>query len=154
MTKLSLFLLAAPFVFGQTHPLEQLITAARQGPATPGLADLVAKTLSPHGGTAVWGQDYLFVSDLTVGPKNEPVTASSAGVSIDMQPPIAMEKMPGSALWMRLVKMRVGVTHAYQYFADGKPVGNRTDLAGYNPDSYPQSGVPKGKLSEKQTIVS
>jgi enterochelin esterase family protein len=71
-----------------------------------------------------------------------------------MQPPLAMEKIPTSTLWMRLVKMRVGVTHAYQYFADGKPVGNRTDLAGYNPDSYPQRGVPKGKLSDKQTIVS
>jgi enterochelin esterase family protein len=154
MKKLSLLLFIAPLVFCQTHPLEQLITAARQGPGTPGFADLVTKSLSPHGGTAVWGQDYLFVSDLTVGPKNEPVAASSAGVSIDMQPPLAMEKIPTSTLWMRLVKMRVGVTHAYQYFADGKPVGNRTDLAGYNPDSYPQRGVPKGKLSDKQTIVS
>jgi enterochelin esterase-like enzyme len=154
MTKLSLLLFVTPLLFSQTHPLEQLINAARQGPAAPGLADLVAKTLSPHGGVAVWGQDYLFVSDLTVGPKNEPVSVSSAGVSIDMQPPLAMENVPGSTLWMRLVKMRVGVTHAYQYFADNKPVGNRTDVAGYNPDSYPHAGVPKGKLSEKQTIVS
>jgi enterochelin esterase-like enzyme len=154
MTKLSLFLLVAPLLSSQTHPLEQIITVARQGPAAPGLADLATKTLSPHGGVAVWGQDYLFVSDLTAGPKNEPVSASSAGVSIDMQPPLAMQKIPGSLLWMRLVKMRVGVTHAYQYFADNKPVGSRTDLAGYNPDSYPHPGLPKGTLSDKQTIVS
>jgi enterochelin esterase-like enzyme len=154
MNKFALFFLSASLVFAQSHPLEQLIQTARQGPSAPGLAELVNKTLSAHGGVAVWGQDYLFVSDLTVGPKNEPVSASSAGVSIDMQPAFAMEKIPASSLWMRLVKMRTGVTHAYQYVADGKPIGSRTDVSGYNPDSYPHAGVPKGKLSEKQTIVS
>jgi enterochelin esterase family protein len=154
MNKFALLILSASLVFAQSHPLEQLIETARQGPAAAGLADLVAKTLSAHGGVAVWGEDYLFVSDLTAGPKNDPVNASSAGVSIDMQPALAMEKIPGSSLWMRLVKMRTGVTHAYQYVADGKPVGARTDVSGYNPDSYPHAGVPKGKLSEKQTIVS
>ena len=73
-------------VQAQVHPLEQLINASRGGPSTADLADLATKTLSPHGGVAVWGEDYLFVSDLTVGPKNEPVSASTAGVSIDMQP--------------------------------------------------------------------
>jgi enterochelin esterase-like enzyme len=138
----------------QVHPLEQLIETARQGPAAAGLASQIAQTLSPHGGVAVWGGDYLFVSDLTVAPKNAAVSASSAGVSIDLQPPLAMEKVPGTAFWMRLVKMRVGVTHAYQFYADGKPATARTDVSGYNPDSYPKPGVPKGKLSEKHTIVS
>jgi enterochelin esterase-like enzyme len=138
----------------QVHPLEQLIETARQGPAAAGLASQIAQTLSPHGGVAVWGGDYLFVSDLTVSPKNAAVSASSAGVSVDLQPPLAMEKVPGTAFWMRLVKMRVGVTHAYQFYADGKPATARTDVSGYNPDSYPKPGVPKGKLSEKHTIVS
>ncbi len=154
INKLALFLLSASLVLGQSHPLELLINSARNGPSTNGLADLVGKTLSAHGGVAVWGEDYLFVSDLTVAPKNDPVTAASAGVSIDLQPPLAMEKIAGSTLWMRLVKMRTGVTHAYQYWSDGKPTGNRTDVSGYNPDSYPHPGVPQGKLSEKQTIVS
>jgi enterochelin esterase family protein len=138
----------------QVHPLEQLIVAARQGPAAAGLASQIAQTLSPHGGVAVWGGDYLFVSDLAMAPKYAAVSASSAGVSIDLQPPLAMEKVPGTAFWMRLVKMRVGVTHAYQFYADGKPATARTDVSGYNPDSYPKPGVPKGKLSEKHTIVS
>jgi enterochelin esterase-like enzyme len=131
-----------------------LIETARQGPAAAGLASQIAQTLSAHGGVAVWGGDYLFVSDLTVAPKNAAVSAASAGVSIDQQPPLAMEKVPGTAFWMRLVKMRVGVTHAYQFYADGKPATARTDVSGYNPDSYPKPGVPKGKLSEKHTIVS
>jgi enterochelin esterase family protein len=138
----------------QEHPLAELIQTARQGPGAPGLADLVSKTLSPHGGVAVWGEDYLFVSDLSIAPKHEPVSASSTGISIDQQPPLAMAKIEGSDLWMRLIKMRVGVTHAFQFYADGKPAGNRSDVSGFNPDSYPKPGVPKGKLSEKHTITS
>jgi len=138
----------------QEHPLQQLIDAARQGPGAPGLAAMISKTLSAHGGVAIWGQDYLFVTDLSAPPSNTPVSASQAGVSIDQQPPLDMTKIQGANFWMRLVKMRVGVTHAYQYYADGKPIGNRSDVPGYNPDSYPRPGVPKGKLSEKHTITS
>jgi enterochelin esterase family protein len=138
----------------QEHPLQRLIERARNGPETPGLSDLVSKTLSSHGGVAVWGQDYLFVTDLATPPSNTSSPASAAGVSIDQQPPLAMTKIAGSNFWMRLVKMRVGVTHAYQYFGDGKPVGNRSDVAGYNPDSYPKPDIPQGKLSEKHTITS
>lgn len=50
--------------------------------------------------------------------------------------------------------MRVGVTHAYAFFADGKPIGTRSDVPGYNPDSYPKPGVPQGKLSDKHTVAS
>ncbi|MFL6466166.1 MAG: alpha/beta hydrolase [Bryobacteraceae bacterium] len=141
-------------VQAQENPMQQLIEAARSGAASPGLAGLVTNTLSPHGGTAVWGEDYLFASDLTPSPTAAPVSASETGVSVDGQPPLAMTKIAGSNLWMRLVKMRVGVTHAYQYYADGKPVTNRSDVPGYNPDSYPKTGVPRGKLSEKHSITS
>lgn len=128
----------------QVHPLSQLIEAARGGPSSPGLEDLVTKTLGGKGGTAVWGQDYLFVAP----------SSSPASISIDAQPPLPMLQVGHSNLWMRLEKMRVGVTHAYQFFADGKPLGNRSDVSGYNPDSYPRPGVPQGKLSEKHTITS
>ncbi|MBV9082482.1 MAG: hypothetical protein JOZ62_07405, partial [Acidobacteriaceae bacterium] len=136
----------------QVHPLEQLIETARQ-PAHAGLAELVGKTLGQHGGVAVWGEDYLFVTDFGA-PNTGPAAVSEAGLSIDQQPPLAMSKIEGSRFWMRLVKMRVGVTHAYQFYADAKPFGNRSDVPGYNPDSYPKPGVPKGKLSEKHTITS
>src|SRR2546430_7252579 len=132
----ALFVLASVCACAQVHPLEQLIETARQGPAAAGLAAQITQTLSAHGGVAVWGGDYLFVSDLTVAPKNEAVSASAAGVSIDQQPPLAMEKVPGTAFWMRLVKMRVGVTHAYQIYADGQPPTARTDISGYKPRSH------------------
>lgn len=144
LATLAVCLVLGTTTYAQDHPLARLIEAARQGAATPGLQELIVKTLSAKGGVAVWGQDYLFVAPST----------SAAAVSIDEQPALPMAQIGNSNLWMRLVKMRVGVTHAYQFYADGKPLANRTDVPGYNPDSYPQPGVPKGKLSDKHTITS
>jgi len=138
------FLLTSSAVFAQTSPLAELIDLARQGPAAPGLKDRIARTLSARGGATVWGQDYLFVSDSPA-----PVT-----ISLDNQPAVPMARIEGSTLWMLLTKMRTGVTHSYQYYAAGKPLGARGDAIGYNPDSYAKAGVPRGKAGEKQTIVS
>jgi len=144
MKTIALFLLASAAFFAQTPPLEELIETARQGGAAPGLKDQITSTLSPRGGTAVWGQDFLFVAD-----SPQPVS-----ISIDQQSAAAMTQIEGSTLWMLLKKMRTGVTHSYQYFAAGKPLGARGDAVGYNPDSYPKPGVPRGKVTGKQTIVS
>ncbi|HUB32373.1 MAG TPA: alpha/beta hydrolase-fold protein [Bryobacteraceae bacterium] len=140
----AILLAAASAVLAQTAPWEELIAAARRGPTAPGLKDLIVHALSPHGGNAVWGQDFLFVAE----------SASPATVSIDQQPPARMASVPGSNFWMRLVKMRTGVTHSYQFYADGKPLGARGDAVGYNPDSYREPGVPRGTVTEKRTIVS
>ena len=144
MKKFALYLLASSAAFAQTSPLEELIGLARQGPAAPGLQERITKTLSARGGTAVWGQDYLFVS-------NSP---SPVSISIDNQPAVPMSGIQGSTFWMLLTKMRTGVTHSYQYYSAGKTLGARGDAIGYNPDSYAKPGVPRGKVSEKQTIVS
>jgi enterochelin esterase family protein len=147
MKRITILALCLAFVCAasaQEHPLAQLIDTARQGSETPGLAELITKTLTPKGNTAVWGQDYLFVVE----------SPAPASVSIDQQAPVPMAKVGSSNLWMKLQKMRTGVTHAYQFYADGKPLANRSDVPGYNPDSYPKPGVPKGKLSEKHTITS
>ena len=65
-----------------------------------------------------------------------------------------MTRIEGSNLWMHLAKLRIGVTHSYQYVIDGRPLGQPSDVTSYNPDSYPKAGVPKGKLSDKFTITS
>jgi enterochelin esterase-like enzyme len=144
MTRFLLLPLLACAATAQVHPLEQLIDTARQGPAAPDLLDLVTKTLTPRGGTAVWGQDYLFVTE-----SKEP-----ASISIDHLPALPMARIGASNLWMRFEKMRTGVTHSYEYFASGKPLGARSDVTGYNPDSYPKPGVSRGVLSEKHTLTS
>ena len=144
MTKLVLFLLTSSAAFAQTPPLAELIALARQGPAAPGLKDRITKTLGAKGGNGVWGQDYLFAVEGAA-----PVT-----ISLDNQPAVPMVQIEGSTMWMLLTKMRTGVTHSYQYYAAGKPLGARGDAIGYNPDSYAMPGVPRGKVSDKLTIVS
>ena len=144
MKNLVLFLLASSAALAQTSPLEELVALARQGPAAPGLKDRITRTLSARGGATVWGQDYLFAADSPA-----PVT-----ISLDNQPAVAMAQIEGSTLWMLLTKMRTGLTHSYQYFSAGKPLGARGDAIGYNPDSYAKPGVPRGKTGDKQTIVS
>ena len=129
----------------QPHPLQELIEAARA--KSPAVKDLLARrapNLKAQGGAWVWGQDFLFAAE----------GQNSATVSIDGQAPTTLDHIPDSDIWFRVFKMRTGVTHSYLLTADGKPVGARRDIAGYNPDSWPRPGVPKGILSEKRTITS
>lgn len=144
LPRLALAGLLGMHLYAQSHPLETLIEAARQGANAPGLKDLVTRNLGARGGANVWGQDFLFVT----------AAAEPATVSLDGQPPAPMTRIPDSNLWMRLEKMRTGITHSYQYFAAGKALANRADITGYNPDSYPKAGVAKGKLSGKHSLVS
>jgi enterochelin esterase-like enzyme len=144
MKTIALLLTLTLAASAQPQPLEALISLARQGPAAPGLAAAITKTLSERGGTAVWGQDYLFAVS----------SETPVHIALNHAASVPMERIPGSNLWIYFVKMRTGVTHAYQYFSDGKPLSQRSDVTGYNPDSYPKPGVPKGVLSQKYVIES
>ncbi len=137
-------LLGCVSVLAQNSPLQNAIEAARGGPSTAELESRIKAALPSAHGVIVWGQDYLFVA-------NSP---SPVSVSLDDEPEMPLAQVPGSNTWMLLKKMRTGVTHAYQYYSAGKPLDARGDAVGYNPDSYPEPDVPKGKLSDKQTIVS
>jgi len=145
MIKFSLLLLSVGAMCAQTHPLQAIVEAARANP--PVLKDLLAvnfPNLKNQGTALVWGQDFLFLAE----------TAKQPAVSIDGQPQTPMTRVPNSGFWYAQVKMRTGVTHSYEYFAEGKTLFPRRDVAGYNPDSYPKPGVPKGSLSERHTIAS
>ena len=129
---------------GQMHPLQELIEAART--RSPKLKELLAAGLPAmqgRDGSAVWGQEFLFAIE-----SERPAT-----VSIDKQPPLAMSNVPGTKYWYRLMTLRLGTTHNYNYIVEGRSIGTY-DVAGYNPDSYPVSGVPRGKLSAKKTLTS
>jgi enterochelin esterase-like enzyme len=142
------FLLECFLVLGlsaQTSPIEAVIDAARaQSPAFKDLLTNVAHNLKTQGAALVWGQDFLFAVE----------TEKQPSISLDGVAPVAMSHIEGSNIWYRLVKMRTGVTHAYELRAEGKPLFARRDVPGYNPDSYPKPRVPKGTLSAKKTIAS
>src|SRR5450432_3220020 len=64
-----------------------------------------------------------------------------------------MTNVPGTKYWYKLMTLRLGTTHNYNYWVDGKSIGTY-DVAGYNPDSYPLPGVSRGTLSEMKTLAS
>lgn len=139
-----LALLSASAVYAQMHPLQELIEAARAN--SPRLKDLIAgglPGLQGRDGAAVWGQEFLFAVQSEKPPS----------VSIDKQPPVPMTNIPGTRYWYRLMTLRLGTTHNYNYLVEGRTIGTY-DVAGYNPDSYPLPGVPRGRLSEMKTIAS
>ena len=124
--------------------VKEIVDAARAD--SPRLKDLLGHGLPEmHGrdGAIVWGQEFLFAVE----------SASPATVAIDYQPAIPMTNVPGTNYWYKLAVLRLGTTHNYNYFANGKSLGTY-DVAGYNPDSYPEPGVPRGQLSEMKTLHS
>ena len=93
---------------------------------------------------AVWGQDFLFAVE----------SETAATVEIDKQPAVKMRHVAGTNYYYLLKTLRLGTTHQFHYYdAAGKRIGGY-EVAGYNPDSYPLAGVPRGKLSEKKTLAS
>ena len=141
---LAAFLASGLSATAQVHPLQELIEAARTN--SPKLKELIEKGLpSLHGrdGAAVWGQDFLFSVE----------AEKPASVSIDHQPPLELKPVAGSKYWYKLLTLRLGTTHTYTYFSDGKTIGTY-DVAGYNPDAYPLAGAPRGTLSPMKTLAS
>lgn len=131
----------------QKSSLETLIDAARQhSPALKELLPASIHALKERGGAAVWGQEFLFAIDMETTPT----------ISIDRQAPLPMTRVPNSSLWYRLMRLRAGVTHSYEFFSDGKAMSlmYSYDVAGYNLDSYPRAGVPRGTMSAKKTMTS
>ena len=140
---LLLYLLTTP-ALAQLEPIHELIEAARVN--SPNLKELLGQglpLLQGRDGAIVYGQDFLFAVQ-----SDNPAT-----LSIDHQPPVAMTNVAGTRYWYKLATLRLGTTHNYNYFASGKSLGTY-DVAGYNPDSYPLPGVPRGKLSGMKTLTS
>jgi len=133
------------------NPVQRLIDAARTN--SPELKDLLDATdsfgnripeLAGRDGVAVWGQEFVFAVE----------SANPASVSIDGEPPIPMTQVPGTNYWYLWKMLRLGTTHRHQYIVDGENFRAPYEVAGYNPDSYPLPGVPRGTLSERKTLTS
>jgi enterochelin esterase-like enzyme len=150
MQRFPICFLFAAGLYGQTHPLQELIDAARAD--SPRLKELLDRKdewgnripeLNGRDGVAVWGQEFLFAVQ----------SASAATVVIDGEPPVPLKQVTGSNYWYLLKRLRLGTTHQYHYFGGGREIG-AYQVAGYNPDSYPIAGIPPGKLSERKTLKS
>jgi enterochelin esterase-like enzyme len=57
-------------------------------------------------------------------------------------------------LWVYQGPLKQGTSYRYSWLVDGKVIGGANDVASFTEESYPQPGVPQGKLSEPITIES
>jgi enterochelin esterase-like enzyme len=77
-------------------------------------------------------------------------SAARPSLVIDDAAVPAMEKLGDSQIWYAPAHIEpVGTLHAFHYVINGAEFGGTLDLPAFTEDSYQQTGVPQGKLSEK-----
>ncbi len=81
--------------------------------------------------------------------------ASKPSLLIDGVAGPQMQQVGSTGLWYAVAQIQpVGRLHAFHYLVSGAKFGGQLDLPAFGPDSYQQTGVPAGKLSEKLTFTS
>jgi enterochelin esterase family protein len=126
------------------------ITAA-QKVSTETLLDL-AKSRSPkleHALRDTLGEDNIVKGTAAAGKLGEFVWAvtSEKGpqLRIDNETPVSAWKT--GSLWAYQGHLKMGTAHKYAWIVDGKPFGGNLNLRAFGPESYPQPGIPQGKLT-------
>ncbi|HET6962277.1 MAG TPA: alpha/beta hydrolase-fold protein [Terriglobia bacterium] len=103
-----------------------------------------SKQLTDGSAVAAYGGDFVWA----VQSEQKPL------ISIDDGQPSEMRSLP-NALWVHAARLTTGRSHAHHYRVEGRILGDkRFDTAAYLDDSYPQAGVPQGKLSEQLVCES
>lgn len=119
-------------------PAAKLLDLAQKG--GPELEQALRDTLTEDAirkGSAVAGEGANFI--WAVASDQPP------RLQVDLLDPVPARKLGG--LWFYLGKLKTGTSHKYRWIVEGKPFGGANDLAAYGPDSYPQPGVPEGKIT-------
>jgi enterochelin esterase-like enzyme len=130
-------------------PPLKLIELAGSRPNAPEFREALLAALGEQRiqrGTAIIGEgsDFLWAIQSSRQPQ----------LIVDDQPRPRMKRIRGTDLWFATGKLATGQNHTYYYRVDDKRVGGDMNVAAYGPDSYEQSGVPKGTLSEPITHTS
>ncbi len=141
-------LLALPAVAAEHSTATQLIEMAANNSAA--LAQAIPATFSEDNlktGKA-WssqGERFFFATRAAASPK----------LVVDDKPAVEMKSVTGTDLWYAVTSLGPPVSlHAFHYVIDGKEFGGSRDVPVFGPLSYPQPGVPAGKLSDKLTHTS
>ena len=135
---LTVFVAFAGVCAAQKVPTQELLRMART--RTSGLEQALRDTFSADNiqkGTAAVGEmgDFIFAIAAEKGPS----------LQINYEPPITAFK--AGALWVVQTRLNTGTAYKYTWIADGKPIGGSNNLPAFGTDSYPQRGVPEGKLT-------
>ena len=103
-----------------------------------------AQQLSDGSAVAAYGGDFVWA----IQTEQKPL------ISIDDGQPSEMRSLP-NGLWVHAARLTTGRSHAHHYRIAGEILGDRRfDTAAYPDDSYPQPGVPQGRLSEQLVYES
>jgi enterochelin esterase-like enzyme len=118
-------------------------------PQSQDFRDAIAKVMKEEDirtGKAVFGegQNFLWVTEAAARPE----------LFVDDQQYARLDPIKGTKLWFTTGKLKTGTSHNFHYKVGTQTMGGRTDVPAYLPDSYPQAGVPQGKISEKLVHTS
>jgi enterochelin esterase family protein len=121
---------------------EQLIEMAQK--RDPALEQTIRDTMGEENlkkGTAVAGAgaDFLWALDATIIEGKEPK------LELNNTPPFRVYRVGG--LWIYSGQLARYTSHRFRWMVDGAPFGGRNDIAAFGPESYPQPGVPRGKVT-------
>jgi enterochelin esterase-like enzyme len=128
---------AAGTLFGQKVPPEKLVSMARTHDA--GLVQALHDAFSDadlEKGAAAAGDRGEFVFAIA--------TEKQPQLQINYDPPVTASK--AGNLWVYQGKLKTGTAYKYAWIVAGKPFGGANNLPAFGPESYPQPGVPQGKL--------
>ncbi len=144
----ALTLLAMTAHAQRLRPAELLKLAQERG-STVEFRDAIRNTYKPEvmkmgGAVTGIGPDFIWIYE----SEREPT------VIVDGQPFPRMTRVVDSNYWFLLAALKTGEPHAFIHSVDGKPVTHPIDIPAYGADSYPQPGVPEGKVTEKQFHTS
>jgi enterochelin esterase-like enzyme len=145
MRTIIVLLLGSVFAFAEKVPTEKLIEMARGGSGAleQGLRDTFGDEALQKG-TAAAGENGEFI--WAIATDKQPV------LDIDLGNLKTPKKTGG--LWIYQGKLAMGTSHKFAWIIDGARFGGKTDMAAFGPDSYPQAGVPEGKLTGPMEMAS
>ncbi len=146
-TVLLFFLAASTFAADKLSAPELIALANSDSPDLPDAIKASMDGKDLQNGTA-WlakGTDFFFATK----------AASEPRLILDDTPGPQMRHIANSDLWYAPARIEpLGKVHSFHYLVDGAKFGGRLDLPAFAAESYQQSGVPAGTLSEKLTHTS
>ncbi len=95
------------------------------------------------------GADNILKGTAAAGETGDFIFAVSAekGPSLQINNEPAIPAFKAGSVWIVQTRLNTGTAYKYTWIADGKPIGGSNNLPAFGPDSYPQPGVPQGKLT-------
>jgi len=140
-----LILLAAAAANAQKVAKEALIEMAKK--SVPNLEQAIRDTFGEDAlkkGTAFAVDHTDFLAAIS--------TDGTALMQINRLPRVSASKL--GSLWIYQGPLRAGTAHRFNWVIDAQSFGGGNNIAAFGPDSYPQPGVPEGKLTGPMVMES